>query len=254
MGGEIQVRSQVGQGSTFWFELELPVVGAGVSAKPGEIVNGYTGPPRKVLVVDDVAENRTLLIDMLGTIGFEMAACENGREAVEKAQSLRPDLILMDLMMPEMDGLEATRLLRGLPGFQEVPIIALSATASGVNEQDSLASGVDAFLPKPIDFDKLLARIATLLNLAWTYQPLDARPVSDQEAAGPLLAPPAQELEILLRLARLGNMNDIVLWASQLGERDGQYRPFANQVRVLAERYESKAILNFVKHCLEVHA
>lgn len=252
MGGDIRVESRIGQGSTFWFELDLPVVEAEMAAAPAEVVViGYQGARKKVLVVDDVAENRALLVDMLGQIGFEMVEAENGSEGLEKAQTLRPDLILMDIVMPEMDGLEATRLLRQLPAQMEVPIIAISASTSGGDKESSLAAGANAFQPKPIDFGILLPQIASLLKLNWTYALPPAGPAQEHEAAGPLLAPPAQEMEILHRLAREGNMRDIVQRAAHLAELDERYRPFADQLRLLAKGYQSKAILSLVERHLE---
>ena len=112
-------------------------------------------------MVDDVAENRAVVVDMLTPLGFEMVEAANGREGLEIAQSLRPDLILMDIVMPEMDGLEATRRLRQLPAFKDVPIIAISASVSASEASKCLAAGMNAFLPKPIDVDKLLSQIAT---------------------------------------------------------------------------------------------
>ena len=81
-------------------------------------------------MVDDVAENRAVVVEMLGPLGFEMVEAVNGREGLKKAQALRPDLILMDIVMPEMDGLEATRRLRRLRALKDVPIIAVSASVS----------------------------------------------------------------------------------------------------------------------------
>ena len=252
MGGDIQVESRIGQGSTFWFELELPVVEVEIATAPAAgIVTGYQGPRKKVLIVDDVAENRAVLVDMLGPLGFQMAEAENGSEGLEKAQTLRPDLILMDIVMPEMGGLEATRRLRQLPAQKEVPIIAVSASTSGGDKESSLAAGVNAFQPKPIDFGILLAQIASLLKLNWTYALPPAGPAQEHEATGPLLAPPAQEMKILHRLAREGNMRDIAQRAAHLVELDERYRPFADQLRVLAKGYQSKAILSLVERHLE---
>lgn len=252
MGGEIKVESRIGHGSTFWFELELPVVEV-ETAPPSAagVVSGYQGSRKKVLVVDDVAENRAVLVDMLGQIGFEMMGAASGSEGLEKAQAWRPDLILMDIVMPDMGGLEAARRLRQLPAQKEVPIIAISASTSGGDKESSLAAGMNAFQPKPIDFGMLLAQIASLLKLSWTYALPPAGPVPEHEAPGLLLAPPAQEMEILHRLAREGNMRDIVQRAAHLAELDERYRPFAEQLRLLAKGYQSKAILSLVERHLE---
>jgi signal transduction histidine kinase/DNA-binding response OmpR family regulator len=168
MGGDMHVQSRPGEGSAFWFEVELSAAAGGIAeADVKQIVTGYQGTRKTILVVDDVAANRAVAIDMLEPIGFEMAEASNGREALEKAQALQPDLILMDIVMPVMDGLEATRRLRELPAFKDAPIIAVSASASGQDQERYLAAGGSAFLTKPIDYDSLLAHIATLLKLTW---------------------------------------------------------------------------------------
>jgi CheY-like chemotaxis protein len=139
-----------------------------------------------------------------------MAEAANGCEGLIQAQSLRPDLILMDIVMPEMDGLEATRRLRRLPDFKDVPIIAISASASMEDEEISLAAGVNAFLPKPVDLDRLLPQVAVLLKLDWTYELPGPSPLPEPQSVRPLVVPPAREMEILLRLAREGDMRGLL--------------------------------------------
>ena len=251
MGGEIQVESRSGQGSTFWFELEVSVVNTNTATAPSRIVTGYSGPRKTVLVVDDVAENRTVVGHLLRPLGFEVVEAANGREGLEMAQSLRPHLILMDIAMPEMNGLEAVRRLRQQAAFKTVPVIAASASVSAADSKKSLAAGMSAFLSKPLDVDKLLEQMGTLLQLDWIYAS-EAQSSSEIEAMGPLVVPPAEEMENLHRLARLGNMQRIVEYANYLSELDVRYRPFANQLRSLAKNYESKALLSLVeqhRHC-----
>jgi signal transduction histidine kinase/DNA-binding NarL/FixJ family response regulator len=250
MGGEIRVTSEVGAGSTFWFELDVPVIETVAAAPPERSVTGYEGPRKTVLVADDVAANRAMAIDLLSQLGFDVTEAANGREALTKAHATRPDWILMDVVMPEMDGLETTRRLRQLPGYADLPIIAMSASASGSDEQKCLAAGMNAFVPKPVDLDKLLTLIATLSKISWTYEPKAASSAAD-EAVGPLIAPPQQELERLHQLARLGDMRNIAQWAAQVAELDQRYRPFADQLHLMAKGYQSKAILTLVERCLE---
>jgi len=171
MGGDIEVESTPGEGSVFWFELVLPVLEAAPAAAPrGRVVTGYRGPRKKLLIVDDVAENRALVVDFLKSLDFKLAEAADGDAGIEQARAVQPDLILMDNVMPVMSGLEATRRLRQQPAFTRVPIIAVSASASRADRERSLAAGVDAFLHKPIDFNDLLNNIAGLLKLTWTYQ------------------------------------------------------------------------------------
>ena len=246
MGGEIQVESQPGQGSTFRFEVEAQPVQAATATAASRTVTGYAGPRKKVLVVDDIAENRAVVIDLLTPLGFEVAEATNGREGLEMTQRLRPDLILMDIAMPELDGLAATRCLRQLEAFREVPILALSASVSASDSEQSLVAGMNAFLPKPVDADKLLEQMARLLQLEWAYASAQAEAEAPPEA-GPIVAPPTEEMEVLHRLAKLGNMREIMAQADQLAKLDERYRPFANQLSALARDYQSKAVLRLVE-------
>jgi signal transduction histidine kinase/DNA-binding NarL/FixJ family response regulator len=247
MGGEIQVESQLGQGSRFWFEVELQAVSFDATAPLQErMLTGYEGPRKKVLVVDDVTENRAFLVKVLEGLGFEMAEATNGIEGLSKAQDWRPDLILMDAVMPEMDGLEAARRMRCLPHLQHVPIIAISASTSDSDARQCLAAGMNAFLPKPVDFGKLLPQIAELLQLKWRYELPQTGPVAPQEDEL-LIVPSENEMKTLHHLAQLGNMQDLMCEASRIAELDERYRAFANQLRTLANAYQSKAILRLVE-------
>ncbi len=250
MGSDVQVESRIGEGSTFWFELDLPAIESKIDTAPDPGATGYQGRRKTILVVDDVDENRAVAIDMLNPFGFEMIEAASGAQGLEKAQTLQPDLILMDLVMPGMDGLETMRRLRELPAFKELPIIALSASASDADQKNSLLSGANAFVAKPVERGLLLAQIARLLHLDLVYDPTQAAPMSGDKDAGPLVAPPAHEIEELYRLARLGNMQDILRWASRLDALDERYRPFGNQLRALAKGYQSKAILHLAKRYL----
>ncbi len=252
MGSDIEIESRLGEGSAFCFDLEVPVVQPRMAAaSPETVVTGYAGPRRKILVVDDVAANRMVLGDMLAPLGFELAEAVNGREGLEIAQSLLPDLILMDTVMPETDGLEATRRVRQLVGLGDVAIIAISANASGSNEATVMTAGANAFLPKPIDVNALLAQVADLLKLQWIREPRKNDPVPRDDPREPLVAPPPEELAVLHRLALLGNMRDIAQHATHLSELEGRYGAFADELKVLAKGYQSQAILRLVEQHMD---
>lgn len=252
MGGDIQVESRVGEGSRFWFELDLPVVNH-MLVQPvaeGPIV-GYAGARKRILVVDDIAENRAVAIEMLDRLGFTMDHASNGAEALEKAGLHHPDLVLMDMVMPGMDGLETTRRLHMLPRMKTVPVVAVSASVSEEDRKRYQLTEVSAFLPKPLVLDDLLSTVGSLLNLDWIRAGLEAAPAVESETATALEAPPLEEMEILYRLARMGNMDDILEHADYLGTLDARYRPFADHLSMLARSYQSKAILNFVQSHLD---
>jgi signal transduction histidine kinase/CheY-like chemotaxis protein len=248
MGGNIDVVSEPGKGSTFWFEIAVPVATSGpVVAAPQPTPAGYEGERKRLLVVDDVPQNRAMLLDLLQDAGFIVAAATNGLECLVLLDSFKPDLILMDVMMPVMDGNEATRQIRRMPGWGDIPIVAVTASATAEDERKSADAGANAFLAKPIDHDALLHTIGKLLSLKWiTEQPAPAptAPQGDEEAG--MVAPPLDEIEELWQLAQIGNMRKIREQAAYLQGLDPAYGPFAGRLDALAKGYHSKQLVAFV--------
>ena len=116
-----------------------------------------------VLVVEDFADNRFMMRKLLEMSGYQVVEAVDGKEAVEVAESVRPDLILMDLSLPRLDGLDATRRIRELDGLRLVPIVAVSAHDTNDFHADALAAGCNEYVTKPIDFDELDALVKKLL-------------------------------------------------------------------------------------------
>jgi CheY-like chemotaxis protein len=257
MGSEIRAESRFGSGSVFSFELDIQVVVPGAVAGAQRTVRGYKGPRRTILVVDDVAENRAVLLDMLGPLGFEMAEATNGFQALERIEALHPALVLMDVVMPGMDGLEAVRRLRQTLDFKDLPVIAVSAGASRTDATQSLKAGANAFLAKPIDLNGLLSQVASLINVEWSYEAIEESGGSGGPAVpavtstGTWVTPPTQEIEALLYLARLGDMRAIVQDAARVIALDERYRPFTDHLCRLAKAYQSKTIVSFLEQYLE---
>ena len=117
-----------------------------------------------ILVVDDFDDTRLLLRTWLQKKGFRVVEAENGNRAIAAAESNRPDLIIMDVEMPELDGLEATRKIRELKGFAAVPILAVSAYGADQYRDHALAAGCNEYLSTPFEPDELERLIQTLLN------------------------------------------------------------------------------------------
>ncbi|HEV7914229.1 MAG TPA: ATP-binding protein, partial [Albitalea sp.] len=253
MGSEIHLESEIGRGSRFWFDIDLDASESAPSPPPpAPRVTGYDGPRRKVLVVDDVDGNRAVVADLLSSLGFEVLEADNGRTALKMVQAGRPDLVLMDILMPVMDGLTATQQLRSTPAHAALPIIVLSAGATEHERERSLQVGADAFLGKPIDFGELLRHVGRVLGLTWRHA--DAVPAPSVAHGVPdiaMVAPPADEVEQLYRLARIGNMRSIRQRAEQIAALDTRYALFAGRLDLLASRFQSRAILELIERYRE---
>jgi PAS domain S-box-containing protein len=161
MGGAIGVHSDPGRGSTFWFTLqcrrgEVPTV----AAPPIQPVSESAGRKFKILVAEDSPMIRILITKLLKKRGHEANLVVNGREAVEAVQRNAYDLVLMDMQMPEMDGVSATIAIRALSGPERaIPVIALTGNALVGQRESCVAAGMSDYLPKPISPDDLYAAI-----------------------------------------------------------------------------------------------
>jgi len=255
MGSDLHVSSEYGSGSTFWFEAVFPVIAA--PAQSAQIrsrpIAGYEGVRRKILVADDQPTNRLVLLKMLEPLGFEVALAENGKIAVELANSWKPDLILMDLLMPVMNGFDAVKQIRQFQETGSVPMIAVSASAFDMDQTQSRKAGCNGFLPKPVDADKLLAFLKEYLHLKWIYdKPEDSPETPEQpESAAELVLPPREDLEKLSELAMLGRLPDIADYATKLESDDARYAAFAVRLRELAFAFEDAQITELLTQAIE---
>ncbi|MBD2576655.1 PAS domain S-box protein [Oscillatoria sp. FACHB-1406] len=186
MGGDIAVRSCVGRGSVFSFEILVEVMAqnhfgqARLEARHAlalDISAENNGTTYRILIVEDGLENRQLLVQLLEPLSFEIREAENGQEAIEIWQEWQPDLILMDILMPVMDGLDATRQIRMLERdrsatndyYGKTPIVALTASAFEEERKAILAAGCDDVLYKPFPQDAFWKMLETHLGINFVY-------------------------------------------------------------------------------------
>ncbi|MEG4591465.1 PAS domain S-box protein [Microcoleus sp. F6_B6] len=174
MGGKISVSSTLGQGSSFTFTLPVSPI-SGVNVTPEEnnrLVIGLAPnqPARRILVVDDRAENRLLMVRLLTQLGLEVKEATNGRQAVQIWQQWQPDLTWMDIRMPVLDGYEATKQIRAMEDGQNSIIIALTAQASQSDRALALAAGCNDYISKPFREQTLFLKMAEYLGLEYVYQ------------------------------------------------------------------------------------
>ena len=169
MDGEIGVTSEPGQGSTFWFAVLLPEgapVEMATPAAPAETTTASAARgPLRVLVAEDNQVNQMVISMMLRQIGHQVDVVTNGIEACEQVQKAPYDLVLMDVQMPEMDGIAATQAIRSLPArCSGIPIIALTANAMEGDRETYLAAGMNDYVAKPIALPQLLAAMNRVLD------------------------------------------------------------------------------------------
>ena len=161
MGGEIAAENRPGGGSLFW--LQLPLTAAPLEMAPQRVESrpgAGAGPTAKVLLAEDHDINRALATIFLEEAGFDVDVAENGVDAVLAAQTTRYDAILMDVRMPKLDGLGATRQIRAAEsGERRTPIIAMTADASADDRQLCLEAGMDDFISKPFNPDQMVAAV-----------------------------------------------------------------------------------------------
>ncbi|NOR71913.1 MAG: response regulator [Methylomarinum sp.] len=157
MEGQLQMQSKIGEGSVFKVQLNFPAAPV-VSIPAKTLENGLppSADPLKILIVDDNIDNLMMLSRLLSSIGFEVNTATSGQECLTRVKTYNPDVVLMDIVMPEMNGLEVCQQLRETEIGENLVIIALSANAYKKDKEDSIAAGCNDFVSKPVNLEELL--------------------------------------------------------------------------------------------------
>lgn len=252
MGSKLEVSSQLGIGTVFWFDLHLKETTAvSKPMTPNTGIIGFKGQPPTILVVDDKQENRWVIVNLLAPLGFELMEASNGQEALEEATAFPPDLIITDLLMPQMDGFEMIRQLRQSPQLHSKVVIASSASVFDTDKEKSSDAGADNFLPKPVEAEKLLEMLQVHLKLEWIYQAKQKggsrkkKNISSQIIE--MVPPPVEKLSQLYDLARAGLINDLLKEIDNLEKSEPNTSDFAQHIRELAQNFQLTKIRSFLK-------
>ncbi|MEM7714241.1 MAG: chemotaxis protein CheB [Cyanobacteria bacterium P01_A01_bin.68] len=262
MGSKIYVNSSFGKGSEFWFDIDFPNAESSVESlliKDSNLkITGYRGAKRKILIVDDLENNREVLVDFLTPLGFEIIEANSGTEAIAKTTENHPDLIILDLIMPEMDGWEVTRILRQ-ENCQDLPIIIVSASTLSADESECYQVGANAFLGKPLNFEQLLRLLQQYLKLEWITQDgftqvsrsLETSQIKISTDSKSIAIPTATELNQLLELTMQGDIREVLSQIEGWQQNRPKLMPFIQQIQHLAETCQLRKLKELLKQYLK---
>ncbi|WP_052055516.1 chemotaxis protein CheB [Myxosarcina sp. GI1] len=247
MGSQIYLESTAGKGSKFWFDLKLSEARANITYSPSTRKfstrsSGKLQQPCKVLIVDDNLDNCRLLRSYLQPLGFIVEEANNGKTGLVKAKSFKPDAILLDWVMPEMDGRETIVKIRQQPELQQLKIFVVSANRTIV----STTSEIDyqGFLSKPVDSNKLVELLEINLNLTWK--------ISDRAESftPPAIDVPVTELSRLLELADLGDLEAVQQQLEDIAAQNSKYTTFVKQTKQITASCQQHKLVKFITQFL----
>jgi CheY-like chemotaxis protein len=252
MGGDITVSSQVGRGSLFGFNIALKEADPAavvVKAESRCVTGLQPGQPQyRVLVADDKEDNRELLSQMLGPVGFQIRQVADGEEAVKEFEMWNPSLILMDLRMPVVDGYEAIRRIRASAGGKDARIIAVTASAFEDTRQEVIATGADDFVSKPFREMELIEKIGRLLGAKYIYAEEAVSVAAEPEAFEALTPESLNGLPgELVRQIREATINADLDRMLELIQQAATHNALAaDGMRNLAERFDYQKLLDLI--------
>jgi len=253
MGGSLSLESELGKGSTFI--LSIPVgeassaTSSGVSPLPSSsravrLADGQK--PRRILIADDQPENLLLLRKLLAPLGFELREARTGAEAFAVASSWRPELVLMDIRMPDMDGLEATRRIKASPDLSGAKIVAITAHALEEERNEILAAGCDGFIRKPYRDAEIFDAIAKHLGVKYVYEEEAASGLplpADSDFQGLSSLPP----RLLRELREAALFLDTGLALKLIGEAEALDAKLGSALNALAKGLDYGRILRLLE-------
>lgn len=234
MGGELTVESTLGQGTQFTVKLFLASLGNEQNKIAETAVLGYQENLKHLLVVDDQPDHRHLLKAILEPLGFSVGEASSGRECLHDVKINPPDLILLDLSMPEMNGCETAIQLRQR-GFSQ-PIVVLSANAYAADRLKAINAGCNDFLAKPLQVPELLFKLKLHLSLTWLFDENDVD-IFQKILPQQFKSPPADILQDLSAYVRIGDLQGLNHYLTEFSQNNPEYQYFSEQLLSLGREY-----------------
>jgi PAS domain S-box-containing protein len=255
MGGAITVKTETGKGTTFAFSIRYTLADI-VQAAPKtarRFVTGLApGQPRiRILVVEDTYESRVLLKTMLQIEGIEVLEAVNGEEGLRVFEASAPDLVLMDMRMPVMDGYEAIRRIKATKRGLATPVIAITASVFNEDKQKVLATGADEFIRKPILAEELFKKIQDRLHIAYRYAEEATGTAQAMDTASARAMAEALPQELTGRLRKALSLLDLPAFEALLEEVATHSPQLADELRRLANGYEMTLLVDILGQAAE---
>jgi PAS domain S-box-containing protein len=249
MNSDIFVSSRINEGSTFWFEIHLPEVFTKMKKKKkrdrwAEI----NGKGYRVLIVDDNRMNRQFFVQILQQNSFELCEAEDGFQAIELTEKFRPHLILMDIMMPRMSGIDAINEIRKQPKNSDIIIFTVSANAEMRNLCNEKPNSCNEFLLKPLDMGVFYSKLTKYLNV-------DAPPENEKDNASDkpsekITPPSVSDIQELYQMAKTGNVLRVEKMARNLEDKNQLYQLFSNKIQEMAKGFKINELKSYLEQFL----
>jgi len=253
MGGEIHFKSQLGKGTRFDIRLFLSEVHQDVEIAPvlqSKRV-GYIGSRKKVLVVDNEQVDRELVINILAPLGFDVAEAATGQECLDIYQKFKPDVILMDLAMPVMDGWEASYIIRKIHK-SDIPIAIVSANAYDKNLENAAGIGSEDFMVKPVNVEDLLAWLGDRLSINWKLESdslniLQSGSLPESISLDDKMRPEEHHLQEILSLVSIGYVKGLHKKLDEIVKLDTRYEGFVSPMKKLVSQFKLDAVKKYIE-------
>jgi len=246
MNSDIFVSSQLKKGSSFWFEIDLPEV----FTKKKRIRNKekwmeFNGEGYRVLIVDDNHMNRMFFVQMLKRNKFELYEAEDGLQAVEFTEKYRPHLILMDIMMPKMSGIEAIAEIRKQPKNSNIIIFTVSANAEMQNVCNETPHSCNEFLLKPLDIGVFYTKLKKYLDIESGQESVNEQ--FAQNISEKIIPPDSSDINALYQMAKTGNVLRVEKMAIALESKNKDFKNFSTKIQEMAKGFKINELKAFLE-------
>lgn len=243
MGGVIELKSELGEGSEFDIRLFLPTFRSiqPEHTIPNRMPVAYEGERKKIMVVDNDPVDRELLSNLLVPLGFNVIEAASGMECITLYQTLKPDVIFLDLAMPEMDGWETAHIIRNVH-FATVKICIVSANAFDRGLENSSGITADDFMPKPINLFELINWLERALAIQWIHKSDD-----NKQLAKTVIPPPQETINKLMKLLEMGNITAINQCLEEVTRTSPHCRDFVETMSPMLASFDLDGIKQFLE-------